>query len=147
MAIQDEPTTIISLSARHWGRVWSHRPRAWALSEQRHAPGYQQTLRHTGLKRGDRVLDLGCGTGVFLRMCADREAIVAGVDASAGLLALARTRGTGADLRLADLQALPYADDSFDLVTGFRSLFFADDIVAALREARRVARRGAQVVI
>src|SRR4051812_16034366 len=147
MTIHDEPTTIMSMSARHWGRVWSHRPRAWALSEQQHAPVYEQTLRHIGLKRGDRVLDLGCGTGVFLRMCADRDAIVAGVDASAGLLALARTRVTGADLRLADLQTLPYGDDTFDLVTGFRSLFFADDIIAALREARRVARPGAQVVI
>jgi SAM-dependent methyltransferase len=48
---------------------------------------------------------------------------------------------------VADLQTLPYADDSFDLVTGFRSFFFADDIVGALREARRVARPDAQVVI
>src|SRR5262249_23037170 len=38
-------------------------------------------------------------------------------------------------------------DDSFDVVTGFTSFFFADDMVAALREAARVARRGAPVVI
>jgi len=140
-------TTMMSMSAHHWGALWSQRPRAWALSEQQHAPVYELTLRHIGLKRGARVLDLGCATGVFLRMCADREAIVAGVDASAGLLALARTRVSAADLRVADLQTLPYADDTFDLVTGFRSLFFADDIIAALREARRVARPDAQVVI
>jgi hypothetical protein len=42
---------------------------------------------------------------------------------------------------------MAYADDSFDLVTGFRSLFFADDIIAALREARPVAHPDAQVVI
>jgi Methyltransferase domain len=51
-----------------------------------------------------------------------------------------------AELRLGDLQALPYPDDSFDVVTGFTSFFFADDIVAALREAGRVARAGAPVV-
>jgi ubiquinone/menaquinone biosynthesis C-methylase UbiE len=148
MTVHAQPaTTIMSMSARHWGALWSHRPRAWALSEQQHAPVYEQTLRHTGLKPGDRVLDLGCATGVFLRMCADRKAIVAGVDASAGLLALARTRVSGADLRVADLQTLPYPDDTFDLVTGFRSFFFAEDIIAALREARRVARPDAQVVI
>ena len=148
MAIHNDPAaTIMSMSARHWGALWSKRPRAWALNEQQHAPVYEQTLRQVGLERGDRVLDLGCATGVFLQMCADREAIVAGVDASAGLLALARARVGGADLRVADLQTLPYADDSFDLVTGFRSFFFADDVVAALREARRVARPDAHVVI
>jgi SAM-dependent methyltransferase len=44
-------------------------------------------------------------------------------------------------------QALPYEDDTFDLVTGFNSFFFAADLVAALREARRVAKPGAPVVI
>ena len=61
--------------------------------------------------------------------------------------ALARTRVPEADLRLGDLQTLPYDDDSFDLVTGFTSFFFADDMVAALREAERVARPGAPIAI
>ena len=46
-----------------------------------------------------------------------------------------------------DLQVLPYDDDTFDVVTGFTSFFFADDMVGALREAGRVARPGAPVVI
>ena len=41
----------------------------------------------------------------------------------------------------------PGSDDTFDLVTGFNSFFFANDIVAALREAGRVAKPGAPVVI
>ena len=93
------------------------------------------------------MLDVGCGTGVFLRMCADRGAAVSGLDAADGLLALARSRVPEADLRVGDLQALPYPDDSFDLVTGFTSFFFAADAVAAMREAGRVARPGAPVVI
>ncbi len=52
-----------------------------------------------------------------------------------------------ADLRVGDMQLLPYDDDSFDLVTGFTSFFFAADLVAALREAGRVARPGAPVVM
>ena len=92
------------------------------------------------------MLDVGCGTGVFLRLCADRGADVSGLDASEGLLEVARERVPEADLRLGDLQTLPYADDAFDLVTGFTSFFFADDMVAALREAGRVARPGAPIV-
>ena len=140
-------TTTISESARQWGLLWGHRPRAWALSEEQQTPVYEQALRHIDPKPGDSVLDVGCGTGVFLRMCADRGATVSGLDASEGLLALARERVAEADLRLADLQALPYPDDSFDAVTGFTSFFFADDMVVALREAGRVARPGAPVVI
>jgi SAM-dependent methyltransferase len=90
---------------------------------------------------------VGCGTGVFLRLCADRGANVSGLDASEGLLEVARERVPEADLRFGDLQALPYADETFDLVTGFTSFFFADDMVAALREAGRVARSRAPVVI
>jgi SAM-dependent methyltransferase len=52
-----------------------------------------------------------------------------------------------AELRVGDMQFLPYADDSFDLVTGFTSFFYADDMVEAIREAGRVARPGAPVVI
>jgi ubiquinone/menaquinone biosynthesis C-methylase UbiE len=123
-----------------WGR-------AWALNEEQQVPTYEAALRAAGLAAGDRVLDVGCGTGVFLRTCADRGAVVAGLDTSEELLALARGRVPEADLRVADLQALPYDDDAFDLVTGFGSFFYADDVVAALREAGRVARPGGAVVV
>jgi ubiquinone/menaquinone biosynthesis C-methylase UbiE len=93
------------------------------------------------------VLDAGCGSGAFLRAAADHGAVVSGIDASEALLAIARERVPDADLSLGDLQRLPYADDTFDAVTGFCSFFFADDMVEALREAGRVAKPGAPVVI
>jgi ubiquinone/menaquinone biosynthesis C-methylase UbiE len=141
-----DPTTM-SDSARMWGALWGDRPHAWAVTEEQQAPVYAAALHHAPVRPGDRVLDVGCATGVFLRMCADRGATVSGLDASGALLALARERVPEADLRVGDLQVLPYADATFDAVTGFTSFFFADDIVAALREAGRVARPGAPVVI
>ena len=93
------------------------------------------------------MLDVGCGTGVFLRLASRRGARTAGLDGSEALLRLARERVPEADLRVGDLQSLPFADGSFDLVTGFNSFFFAADMVAALREARRVARHGGTVLI
>ncbi len=130
-----------------WGALWGDRPDAWAVSEEQQTPVYEEALRRVDVGPGVRVLDVGCGTGVFLRMCADRGAAVSGLDAAAGLLELARARVPAAGLRLADLQVLPYEDDAFDVVTGFTSFFFADDMVAALREAGRVAKPGAPVVI
>jgi SAM-dependent methyltransferase len=96
---------------------------------------------------GQRVLDVGCGAGVFLGLVAGRGAEAFGLDASEALIAAARKRLPDADLRVGEMESLPYEDDEFDLVTGFNSFFFATDIVAALREAGRVGKPGAPVVI
>ena len=64
-----------------------------------------------------------------------------------GLVELARAHVPEADMRVGDMQFLPYADDAFDVVAGFNSFFFAADIVAALREAGRVAKPGGHVLI
>jgi SAM-dependent methyltransferase len=134
-------------SAQRWGPLWGARPADWALSEDRQNPTYEEALRRVDLEPGQLVLDIGCGVGAFLRLVADSGARAFGLDASEALLELARSRLPDADLRIGDMEALPYADDTFDLVTGFNSFFFANDIVAALREASRVAKPGAPVVI
>ena len=93
------------------------------------------------------MLDVGCGVGSFLRLVAERGGRPAGVDASEALVAFARERLPDADVRVGEMEQLPWDDATFDLVTGFNSFFFADDMVAALREAGRVAKPGAPVVI
>lgn len=134
-------------SASRWGPLWGSRPADWALSEDMQRPTYEAALGRTGLEPGWRVLDVGCGAGAFLRLVADAGADPHGIDASSALIALARRRLPAADLRVGDMERLPWADGGFDLVTGFNAFFFADDMVAALREARRVARPGAPVVV
>jgi SAM-dependent methyltransferase len=134
-------------SAERWGPLWGARPADWALSEDQQTATYEEALRHIELKPGQLVLDIGCGVGAFLRLVADRGAKPFGLDAAESLIELARARLPQADLRVGDMEALPYDDDTFDLVTGFNSFFFANDIVAALREAGRVAKPGAPVVI
>src|SRR5262245_38784652 len=142
----DATTTPVG-SADRWGPFWGARPRDWAANEDQQQPTYEAALERVDLSPRDRVLDIGCGSGAFLRLAADRGARVSGLDASEALLAIARERVPVADLRLGDMQFLPFDDDSFDLVTGFNSFFFAADMAAALGEAARVARPGAQVVI
>jgi len=134
-------------SAERWGPLWGARPKDWAEIETQQRPTYDEAIRRAGIGAGQRVLDIGCGSGAFLRVAADRRARVSGLDASEALLGLARARVPEADLHAGDMQALPFGDDVFDLVTGFNSFFFAADMTAALREAGRVARPGAPVVI
>jgi SAM-dependent methyltransferase len=146
MTATSQPTDV-SGSAERWGPLWGARPADWALSEDQQTPTYEEALRRVDLKPGQLVLDVGCGVGTFLRVVADRGARPFGLDASEALLEVARSRLSDADLRVGDMESLPYEDDTFDLVTGFNSFFFANDIVMALREAGRVAKPGAPVVI
>jgi SAM-dependent methyltransferase len=134
-------------SAERWGPLWGARPEDWAENEYQQRPTYEAAIRRAGIAAGQRVLDIGCGSGAFLRVAADLGAEVTGLDASAPLLEVARARVPEADLHLGEMESLPFADDVFDAVTGFNSFFFAADIVSALREAGRVAKPGAPVVI
>jgi SAM-dependent methyltransferase len=93
------------------------------------------------------VLDIGCGAGAFPRLAAERGGEPYGIDASDALIEFARRRLPDADLRVGEMEDLPWEPETFDLVTGFNSFFFANDMVATLREAGRVAKPGAPVVI
>lgn len=80
-------------------------------------------------------------------MAAQRGADVAGLDAAEAMIEVARQRVPGADLRVGDFEALPWADGVFDVVTGFSAFQFAADKVRALSEARRVCRGVVAVVV
>jgi ubiquinone/menaquinone biosynthesis C-methylase UbiE len=129
-------TISASGSAKRWGPLWGARAADWALSEDQQTPTYEAALSRVELKPGQSVLDIGCGVGAFLRLVAERGARPFGLDASRELLKIARRRLPDGDLRVGDMEALPYEDNSFDLVTGFNSFFFADDIGRAWRQER-----------
>lgn len=129
------------------GELWSDRALRWAEQEERQTPVYTEVAACLGIEPRSTVLDVGCGSGVFLEHAADRGATVAGLDAAAGLVEIARTRVPDADVLVGDMSALPFDDATFDIVTGFNSFQFADEMTGALREARRVARPGGQVAI
>jgi SAM-dependent methyltransferase len=138
-------------SATVQGDLWAERARDWAEVMEGWngwgVPLYRQVLERLEVAAGTDLLDVGCGAGRFCRIAADRGARVSGIDATAPLVEIARERIRGADLRVGDMEALPWPDDSFDVVTGFNSFFFAADLVHALAEARRVARPGGQVAL
>ena len=114
---------------------------------RRSAAAYEAALEALQVGPSTRLLDAGCGAGMFLRLAADRGADVQGLDASEGLLAHARGRVPGAAIIQGELEQLPYEDASFDVVTGFNSFQYAARPAVALAEARRVVRPGGRVLL
>ena len=117
------------------------------------APHATDLIKRAGLRAGERVLDVACGTGVVARGVADlvgATGFVAGVDINPGMLGVARgatPSGMAIQWYEARAEALPLADESFDVVFCQLSLQFFQDKVAALREMRRVLAPGGRLLI
>lgn len=97
------------------------------------------------------VLDGGCGTGGTLRWLLDGCGVksAAGVDIASAAVELARVRAPEADIRVAPLGTLPFADASFSLVVTNDVLQHVpeDDVKASLHEVRRVLRPGGTLLL
>ena len=130
------------------GRLWGARARDWAeVQEGQCAATYHAVLTRADVGQGTHHLDVGCGAGMAAQLSALLGAKVAGVDAAEALLAIARERTPEGDFRQGDIEALPFDDDTFDLVTGFNSFQYAGDPTQALREAGRVTKTGGMIVM
>lgn len=117
------------------------------------APVADDLIAAAGLRRGERVLDVACGTGVVTRSAAKRVGAagsVTGLDINPGMLAVAGA-ATPADMaidwREGNAESMPFADGAFDIVLCQMGLQFVAGKLTALREMRRVLKTGGRAVI
>jgi ubiquinone/menaquinone biosynthesis C-methylase UbiE len=89
---------------------------------------------------GGRLCDVACGSGLAANIASRRGASVAGLDASAALIDIAKARTPEGDFRVGDMNALPFEDDSFDIVTSFNGIWKGCE--PALDEVKRVVHQG-----
>ncbi len=97
-----------------------------------------------------RLLDVACGTGVLAREITSRmgsSGRVAGIDASSGMVAVAKRLAPAVEWREGVAEALPFADRSFDTVVSQFGLMFFTDRRQALREMLRVLVPGGRLVV
>ena len=102
------------------------------------------------VRRGQRVLDVACGTGALTLALAERVGAagsVHGLDANPDMLAVARRKKVPVEWVQGRAEVLPFADASFDSVLSQFGLMFFDDRAAALGEMKRVLRPGGRLAV
>jgi ubiquinone/menaquinone biosynthesis C-methylase UbiE len=100
------------------------------------------------VRAGQRVLDVGCGTGALTGELVRRlgAAAVVAVDPSDPFVVATRERHPGVEVQRATAESLPFADGAFDVALAQLVVHFMQDPVAGLSEMRRVTRRDGTVV-
>jgi SAM-dependent methyltransferase len=124
-----EMTTI---EDRHW----------WHIARRRIV---NDVLERSHLPQPSRLLDAGCGGGAMLDVLSD-YGDVAGLDMNPELVELARRRGYD-DIREGVVEQLPWADETFDVVTLLDVLEHTADDDVTLKELRRVVRPGGRLLV
>jgi SAM-dependent methyltransferase len=115
-----------------------HNVTGWLRGDE----AWSEALAAVAEARPQRVLDAGCGDGMFAREVA--APVVVGVDASAAMVERARSRGV--DAREARIEALPFADGEFDVVVCNWVLYHLPDLDGGVAELARVVRPGGRFV-
>jgi SAM-dependent methyltransferase len=114
-------------------------------------PAAERVVARADPQPGERLLDVGCGTGNAALLAAARGARVAGVDPAPRLVAVARERARASSLDAAFVEgvasALPQRDASVDVAVSVFGVIFADDAPAVAAELARVAAPTARIVL
>jgi ubiquinone/menaquinone biosynthesis C-methylase UbiE len=133
------------LTQQHYGRNFSSKA---AENYEKYfvpaigAPVATDLMKAASLRPGERVLDVGCGTGVVTRLAArETGSRVVGLDLNPGMLAVAQSvtpPGLSIDWHEASTESIPFPDEAFDVVLCQMTLQFVPDKPSAVREMHRV---------
>jgi SAM-dependent methyltransferase len=110
-------------------------------------PAARAVVERAAIAEGERVVDVGTGSGNGALLAAERGAVVTGVDPAARLLEVARERVPAADFVTGDAANVPLGDGEADVVMSVFGVIFAPDPEAAARELARVCAPGGRIVL
>ena len=130
------------------GKLWGQRPKDWSeVQEKTGLAGYDFVLNYLSLPPSTKLLDVGCGSGYFCKLAADRQIDVTGMDATPELIAEAKKRISGTKFLVGEMEELTFEDQSFDVVCGFNSFQYALNIPIAIKESKRVLKNGGKIAV
>lgn len=113
-------------------------PQGWFYNELLEMPS---TLELLGNVKGKKILDFGCGTGIYAKLLADSGAIVKGFDISREMIEIARAENPGLDLRIGSGLKIPF-NERFDIVLASLVVHYINDWDKMFSQVRRVLKKG-----
>jgi ubiquinone/menaquinone biosynthesis C-methylase UbiE len=129
------------------GKLWGQRMRDWAdKQEPVGRTDCDFILNALSINPGIKLLDVGCGTGYFSKMAGNRGADVTGLDATPEFIEEAKKRVSTANFIVGEMEELPFADKSFDIVCGLNSFQYAANTPNAIKEVKRVLKDNGKLV-
>jgi SAM-dependent methyltransferase len=130
------------------GNLWGQQPQNWStIQEPTGINSYKYALQNLGSAKARKLLDAGCGSGIFCGMAIEQGFIVTGLDASDALIVVAKKNIPAASFVVGELEELPFENNSFDVVTGFNSFQYAANMMNAIGEAKRVLKDDGRLII
>lgn len=148
----------MSLKTRFWSNT--RKPRGIfgrymvnRMNRGRHAVLADWALKDFEINKGSSALDIGCGGGANVARLLERCERACGVDyspvavAKSAMLNAQAIRDRRCEVVEGNAAALPFDDESFDVVTAFETIYFWPDIVTCYRQVRRVLKDGGRFMI
>lgn len=126
---------------------WTSGAKEWTIQEATFQPLYQEIIDNLHLTSNKALLDIGCGTGLFLTLASKHNCSISGIDISQNAIEMARQRLSHGTFELCSMEHLPFADKSFDFAVGNNSFQYAPDIPGAMKETFRVLQPNGKLVI
>lgn len=109
---------------------------------------YRLIYENVILRNGDRVIDIGCGTGTILKTLSGMERIEGhGIDVEPEMLKVAKTKCSNMDIRECSCEDTPYEDNSFDVMTACMAYHHFPDKDGFAKEASRIIRQNGTLYI
>ena len=121
----------------HKMRTTKH-PKGWFFNEHLEMP---TTLELLGNVRGKKILDFGCGTGIYARLLTKKGAKVKGFDISPEMIEIAKEESPELDLRVASVYKIPFKE-KFDIVLSSLTVHYVDDWDKMFRQVSNVLKKG-----
>ena len=130
------------------GELWGKRAKDWALIQEATGnAGYEYALQFLKIKPNETLLDVGCGSGFFSDLAFEKGADVTGIDASKQLIQQAKRRNDSIKFLTGEMEELPFADNTFNIVCGFNSFQYATNIKNAFSETKKVLKDKGKFVV